>query len=192
MFRGHKQPKFIVNNQDKLPSPIFEIEYDSVFAGRDFTRRPMQTTIHDSRSIPYKYFGLESQERRIHKGHDDQTIMIRMVQCQHGGSFLRLAWDPGISVLVSPIADTEIGASIFFHEIGSLVEQYFEGLIELLQYRVALLIGSIQEVSCVNTLSDHALSGICFTSPKVVLDPGIIFNFSLVQSMGHLVLMVLL
>jgi hypothetical protein len=192
MFRVHKKLKFIANDRDKLPSLIFEIEYGNVFTGHDFTMRPMQTTIHDSRSIHYKYFGLESQERRIMKGHDDQMFMIRMAQRQHGGSFMRLAWDPVISILVSPIADTEIGSNIFFHAIGSLVEKCFEGLIELLQYQVSLLIGSIQEVSCVNTLSDYALSGRCFTSPKVVWDPGIIFNFILVQSMGHLVLMVLL
>jgi hypothetical protein len=34
-------------------------------------------------------------------GHDGQTIMIRVAYRQHGGPFLRLAWDPGISVLDS-------------------------------------------------------------------------------------------
>jgi hypothetical protein len=118
--------------------------------------------------------------------------MIRVAQRQHGGSFLRLAWDPGISVLDSSTADTEARASFFFHEIGSLVEQFFEGLIELLQYRVALLIDSIQEASYVSTLSDHALSRGCFTSSKLVWDPGIIFSFSLVQSMERQVVMALL
>jgi hypothetical protein len=95
-----------------------------------------------------------------------QTIMIRVAQHQHGGSFLRLAWDPGISVLDSSTTDTKARASFFFHEIGSLVEKFFEGLIELLQYRVALLIDNIQEASYVSTLSDHTLSGGCFTSSR--------------------------
>jgi hypothetical protein len=91
---------------------------------------------------------------------------------------MRLAWDPRISVLDSSTADMEARANFFFHEIGSLVEQFFEGLIELLQYRVSLLSDSFQEASYVCTLSDHALSGGCFTSSRVVWDPGIIFSFS--------------
>jgi hypothetical protein len=65
--------------------------------------------------------------------------MIRVAQHQHGGSFMRLAWDLGISVLDSSTANTEARANFFFHEIGSLVEKFLEGLIELLQYRVSLL-----------------------------------------------------
>jgi hypothetical protein len=57
---------------------------------------------------------------------------------------------------------------------------------------VDLLIDSIQEVSYVSTLLDHASSGICFTSLMVVWDPGIILSFNMVQSMGRLVVMVLL
>jgi hypothetical protein len=75
--------------------------------------------------------------------HDGQTGMIRVAQYQHGGFFLRLAWDLGISILDSSIVDTEARASLCFHEIGSLVEQLFEGLIEFLHNRVALLIDSI-------------------------------------------------
>jgi hypothetical protein len=76
---------------------------------------------------------MEFQERRMQSGHDGRMVMIRVAQRQHGGSFLRLAWDPGISVLDSPTADTEARASFFFHEIGFLVEQFFGVLIELLQ-----------------------------------------------------------
>jgi hypothetical protein len=61
----------------------------------------------------------------------------------------------------------------------------------LLQYQVSLLINNIQEVSYVNTLSDHTSSRRCFESPTVVWNPSIIFSFSLAQSMGHLVVMVL-
>jgi hypothetical protein len=84
------------------------------------------------------------------------------------------------------------GSVFFFHEIGSLVEQFFEGLIELLQYRLFYLSSSIQKVSYVSTLSDHALSGGCFTSSKVVWDPSIIFSFSMVQLMEHQVVVALL
>jgi hypothetical protein len=128
MFRVHEQPRVISSDRDRLPSLIFVIEYGSGFAGRDFTWRPMQTTIHGSRFIPYRYFILEFQERRMQTRHDGQMVMIRVVQHQHGGSFLRLAWDPGISVLDSSTTDTEARASFFFHEIGSLAEQFLEGI----------------------------------------------------------------
>jgi hypothetical protein len=139
MFRVHEKLRVITSDRDKLPFLIFEIEYGSGFAGRDFTWMSMQVTIHGSRFIPYRYFNLEFQERRMQIGHDGQTVMIRVAQRQHGGSFLRLAWDPGISVLDSSTTDTKTRVSFCFHEIGSLVEQFFEGLIELLQYRVSYL-----------------------------------------------------
>jgi hypothetical protein len=40
--------------------------------------------------------------------------MIRVAQRQHGGSFLRLAWDPGISIVDSSTTDTEARASFSF------------------------------------------------------------------------------
>jgi hypothetical protein len=58
--------------------------------------------------------------------------MIRVAQHQHGGSFLRLSCDPGISILDYSTADIEARVSFLFHEIGSLVEKFFEGSIELL------------------------------------------------------------
>jgi hypothetical protein len=59
MFRVHEQPRVIANDRDRLPFPIFEIEYGSGFAACDFTWMPMQATIHGSRFIPYRYFSLE-------------------------------------------------------------------------------------------------------------------------------------
>jgi hypothetical protein len=47
----------------------------------------MLATIHGSRFSPYWYVNMEFQERRMPTGHDCQTIMIRVVQHQHGGSF---------------------------------------------------------------------------------------------------------
>jgi hypothetical protein len=57
---------------------------------------------------------------------------------------------------------------------------------------VALLVGGFQDTSYVSALSDHALSGGCLTSYRVVWDPGIIFSFILDQSMEHQVMMALL
>jgi hypothetical protein len=61
-----------------------------------------------------------------------------------------------------------------------------------LQYQVALLIDNIQEASYVSTLSDNELSRGCFTSSRLVWDPGIIFSFSLVQPVERQVVMALL
>jgi hypothetical protein len=44
------------------------------------------------------------------------------------------------------------------HWVSSLEEPFSKGLIELLQYMVALPIGNIQVASCVSTLQDNALS----------------------------------
>lgn len=34
-------------------------------------------------------------------GHVGLTVMIKVAQCQHGGSFLRLTWNPGIILFCS-------------------------------------------------------------------------------------------
>jgi hypothetical protein len=94
----------------------------------------------------------------------------------------------GISVLDSSTSNTKTRVGFYFHEIGSLAEHLYEGLIELLQYQVALLSDSIQEASYVCTLSDHALSRGCLTSSRVVWDPGIIFSFILAQLMKLFIL----
>jgi hypothetical protein len=65
----------------------------------------------------------------VQVGHNGWTVMIRVVQRQHGGSFLRLDLDPKISILDNSVADTEARASFFFHDIGYPIEQFFEGLI---------------------------------------------------------------
>jgi hypothetical protein len=57
---------------------------------------------------------------------------------------------------------------------------------------VALLVGYFQEASHVSSLPNHALSKGFFTFYKVVWHPGIIFSFSLDQSMECYVMMALL
>jgi hypothetical protein len=54
--------------------------------------------------------------------------MIRVAQHQRGGSFMRISWDPRISVGDNVVVDTEVRANFCSHEVGSLDE-----LIELLQ-----------------------------------------------------------
>jgi hypothetical protein len=58
--------------------------------------------------------------------------MIKVAHHQHDGSFLRLSWDLGTSILDSSTIDTEARADFYFHESGSLAEQFPDGFIELL------------------------------------------------------------
>jgi hypothetical protein len=102
--------------------------------------------------------------------YDGQTIMIRVVQREHGGSFLRLASNHGIMLFDSSTTDKDERANFYFQEfsplvhwIGFLEEQLSKGLIEFLQYLIALLIDSIQEAYCVS-LQNSASSRGCFTS----------------------------
>jgi hypothetical protein len=128
----------------------------------------------------------------MQSGHDVRTTMIRGALHQRSGSFPRIAWDPRISVRDSVTVGMEARASFFLHEIGSLEEQFVDELMKLLQHRRALLVGGFQETSYVSTLPNHAMSGGCFTSYKVVWDLDIISSFSLDQSMGHHIVMALL
>jgi hypothetical protein len=82
----------------------------------------MEDTIHDSIFIPYRYFRWEYQGRKRKNRHCSWTIMIRVAQHQCGGFFIRLAWDPEISILDDSTTDTEVRANFFFHDIGSLEE----------------------------------------------------------------------
>jgi hypothetical protein len=47
------------------------------------------------------------QERRAQSKHGDQAILIRVVQRQHGGSFLRLARDLRITLFSNSTTDTK-------------------------------------------------------------------------------------
>ena len=67
-------------------------------------------------------------------GHDGWSTMIILAQHQHGGSFLRIAWDPRILVGDSVTVDTKARAIFFSHDTSSLIEKYIYGLIELLQH----------------------------------------------------------
>jgi hypothetical protein len=111
---------------------------------------------------------------------------------------LRLAWDPGITWFVNSVTDKEGRADSYFQEfshmvlwVGSLEEPFSEGWIRFLQCMVALPISSIQVASCVSALLDNDLRRGCFTSFRLVWDPGIILSFGLVQLVDHRVVMAL-
>jgi hypothetical protein len=135
--------------------------------------------IQDSEFSPFRDFSLGVQERRAQSEHGDQTIMIRGVQHQHDGSSWRLAWDPGITVFDSSTTDTDEMASFHFleftlgmHRIGCLEEWSSEELTEFLQLRISWLIRGSQVGSCVSTLQISAMGRGCFTSYRLVWDPG--------------------
>jgi hypothetical protein len=184
---------------DKFILSIPRIESGNGFADFDFIKMPLHDTIHGCGFNSFRHFSFGFQKRRMEFGYDGQIIMIRVAQHQHGCSFLRLAWNPGITLFGNSATDKDETASFYFQEftlvvhwIGFLKEQFSEWLTEFLEYLIALLIGSIQEASCVSTLQDSALSSGCFTSSKMVWDSGIILNFSLVQLVDRKVIMALL
>jgi hypothetical protein len=84
--------------QDRLSFLIPRIEVGSGFADLDFTETPLQGMIQDSGFSPFRDFIFGFLERRMQTGHVGPTMMIRVVQRQHGGSLLGLVWDPGITL----------------------------------------------------------------------------------------------
>jgi hypothetical protein len=53
----------------------------------------------DNRSNGHRYFSWRTQERRVQDVCRGQTVMVRVVQCQHEDLRQRLAWDPRITGL---------------------------------------------------------------------------------------------
>jgi hypothetical protein len=106
---------------------------------------------------------------------------------------------PGISCIDSLTVGINGRAGIYFQElihmehwIGVLGGIFYEGWTGYLHYFFSLLIGGLQEASCVSTLQDNIVAGMCSIYFKLVWDPCIIFSFSLVQLMEHQVMMALL
>jgi hypothetical protein len=126
------------------------IKFGSGFADFDFIEMPWQDMTRGSGFSSYNYLSLGFQERGMQFGQDGQTIMIRVAQRQHGGFFLRLAWDPGITWFDSLVIDREGRVYAFFQGfshmvlwVGSLEDPFSEGLIEFLQCMTTLPIDSI-------------------------------------------------
>jgi hypothetical protein len=63
-----------------------------------------------------RHYSLWSQSE-----YDGRMTMIRIVQHQRGGSFMRIAWDP--RTRDSAVVNTEERVSFFSHEVDSLAEQ---------------------------------------------------------------------
>jgi hypothetical protein len=75
----------------KFIFPIPRIDSGSGFVDFDFIEMPLHCMLHGSGLNSFRNFSFGFHERRMEFGYDGQTIMIRVAQCQHGGSFLRLA-----------------------------------------------------------------------------------------------------
>jgi hypothetical protein len=84
---------------------IIMIGHGDVWIGTSSTEMPIQIQFLDSRSGGHRYVSLRIQERRIQYVCRGQTVMVRVVQCQHEDLRQRLAWDPGIAGLSSSLTD---------------------------------------------------------------------------------------
>jgi hypothetical protein len=67
-----------------------------------------------------------------------------------------------------------------------------KGWIESSQFLIALLIGGLQEASCISTLQDNIVGDRCFVYFRLVWDLRIIISFSLVQFVVPMGVMALL
>jgi len=99
--------------------------------------------------------------------YDDQTIMIRVVQRQHGGISLRLVWDPGIAVVDNLTDDTD--GIVGLQRFDCWEQQSSE---EMIEFMITWLIRDHAE-SCDSTSQIRAISKGCFTFSRMVWDPSI-------------------
>jgi hypothetical protein len=81
------------------------IGHGEVWIGTSSTETPIQIQFLDSRSNGHRCFSWRTQERRVQDVCRGQTVMVRVVQCQHEDLRQRLAWDPGIAGLSSSLTD---------------------------------------------------------------------------------------
>jgi hypothetical protein len=84
---------------------IIMIGHGGGWTGTSSTEMSLQIQFLDSRSNGHRYFSLRIQERRIQYVCRGQTVMVRVVQGQHGDLRQRLAWDPGIAGLSISLTD---------------------------------------------------------------------------------------
>jgi hypothetical protein len=75
------------------------------WTGTTSTEMFLQIQFLDNRSNGHRYFSLRIQERRIQYIYREQSVMVRVVQGQHGDLRQRLAWDPGIAGLSISLTD---------------------------------------------------------------------------------------
>jgi hypothetical protein len=67
--------------------------------GTSSAKMSSQTQFPDNRSGGHRYFSSRIQERRVQYVCRGQTVVVRVVQGQHGDLQQRFAWDPGIAGL---------------------------------------------------------------------------------------------
>jgi hypothetical protein len=72
------------------------IGHGDVWTGTSSTEVSPLIQFLDNRSNGHRYFSWRTQERRVQDVCRGQTVMVRVVQCQHEDLRQRLAWDPGI------------------------------------------------------------------------------------------------
>jgi hypothetical protein len=78
---------------------IIMIGHGDVWTGTSSTEVSSLIQFLDNRSNGHRYFSWRTQERRVQDVCRGQTVMVRVVQCQHEDLRQRLAWDPGIAGL---------------------------------------------------------------------------------------------
>jgi hypothetical protein len=85
--------------RDSFSFLILMIEYGDGWADTTSTKVLLPVQPLDNRSSFHKYFSMRIQEWGIQYVYGEKTIMIRVLQRQHGDLWQRLAWDQGIAGL---------------------------------------------------------------------------------------------
>jgi hypothetical protein len=103
------------------------IEHGDGWADTTSTEVLLQMQLLDNRSSFHRYSSLRIQEWGIQYVYREQTVMVRVVQRQHGDLWQRLAWDPGIAGLSISLTDggewTLAGESYFDFPLSFSVEE---------------------------------------------------------------------
>jgi len=86
----------------------------------DFTEIHWQDMILNSGDDSLRHYSLGLQEWRMQSKQECQIFMIRVLQRQHDGSFLVIAWDFGILWVDSLAAGTDGRTSCYFQEASSV------------------------------------------------------------------------
>jgi hypothetical protein len=105
----------------KFSFSLPKIESGREISSWDFTEIHLQDTIPDSGGDYSKYYSLGFQEWRMWSRHEGQTVMIKVAQRHHGGFFLRLAWNPGITWFDSLATGTDGRVSFYYQELIYIV-----------------------------------------------------------------------
>jgi hypothetical protein len=91
--------------RDSFSLLIIMIEHGDGWADTTSTEIILQMQILDNRSSCHGYSILRIQEWGIQYVYMEKTVMVRVVQCQRGDPWQRLAWDLGIAGLSISLTD---------------------------------------------------------------------------------------